>query len=245
MKKNLLQRVTTVLVSATIIACIAACGGGGGTASPTPPPPAPVPPPTPSIAGFWGETITNSTAIVLANGDAWVVPGDLASFSRIQLTTSGTSFSGTGTTYTLGGSTAATNPSGTFVEKTSITGLVSNPLSYNSAYETAAPLSDAVGSWQGSYNNGAKTVTLTVAATTGAISGTSSTGCSYAGTLQPRTADPSVYDVAYAETCGVSPSQTTVSLSGIGRVNTAKTALMIAVTTADKAQGALFAGAKQ
>lgn len=231
MNKNLLNSCKMILAISLLVG-LAACGGGGGSSAPAP-----------SIAGFWGET--NSTAIILANGDAWVVPNDLASFSRIQLTTSGTSFSGTGKTYTLGGSTAATSPSGTFVEKTSITGLVSNPLSYNSAYETAAPLSDAVASWQGSYNNGASTVTLTVAATTGAITGTSSTGCSYTGTLQPRTADPSVYDVTYAETCGVSPSQTTVNLSGIGRVNAAKTALMIAVTTADKSQGALFAGTKQ
>ena len=184
-----------MLLGVAAIACIAGCGGGGGSSTPAP-----------SIAGFWSET--NSGAIVLANGDAWVVPHDQASFSRIQLTTSGQSFTGTGTTYALdgSGSTAATSKTGTFVEKSSITGLVSNPLSYQSSYETAAPLSNAVGSWQASYNGGANVVTLTVAATTGLISGSSTTGCSYSGTLQTRAADPSVYDVSYAETCGVSPS---------------------------------------
>lgn len=220
-----------VLVGVAAIACIAGCGGGGGGGSSTP---------APSIAGFWSET--NSTAIVLANGDAWVVPNDQASFSRIQLTTSGQSFTGTGTTYTLGGSTAATSKTGTFVEKSSITGLVSTPLSYNSAYETAAPLSDAVGVWKATYNSGATEVRLNIDAAGAITTAFSSTGCSYAGTLQVRAADPSVYDVSYTESClGSQP----VGLSGIGRVNAAKTGLMIAVTTADKTQGALFAGVKQ
>ena len=228
------MRQMKMLVGVAAIACIAGCGGGGGSSTPAP-----------SIAGFWSET--NSAAIVLANGDAWVVPHDLANFSRIQLTTSGQSFTGTGTTYALdgSGSTSVANKSGTFVEKSSITGLVSTPLSYNSAYETAVPLSNAVGSWQGSYNNGTSTVTLAVAATTGAITGSSSTGCSYAGTLQTRATDPSVYDVSYAETCGVSPSQTTVNLSGIGVVSPDKTALTIVATTADKTKGTLFLGVKQ
>ena len=224
------------------------CGGGGGGGGDNT-----VVPAQSAMKGLWtgSEGTTSTSAIVLANGEAWVVfqeSGITTRFARLQTQTSGTSFSSTGTQYKLQTSTTETASStGTFANKTSITGIMTTAsgntnlvLAYDPRYETPATLNDAVGSWTGSFDNGSGSRTMNVAAT-GALTGSSTTGCTYAGTVQPRTADPALFDLSFTETCVVGGSS---SFSGIATVNAAKTGISFAVTTADKTSGALFVGAK-
>ena len=204
--------------------------------------------------GFWSGTTGTvyTSAIVLANGDAWLVFQEsnvITRFARLKVAASGTSFSSTGSQYLLqSGTTETAAATGTFSEKSTLSAVMSaasgtttlTNLLFNTRYETAALQDDAVGSWTGSFGGNSSSRTMVVAST-GALTGTSTTGCSYSGTMLPRNTDPALFDVNVTETCVVgSPTV----LSGIATVNAAKTALSMAVTTADKASGALFMGIK-
>ncbi len=208
----------------------------------------------PIAKGFWGGTTgaVTTSAIVLANGDSWFVfieSGVISRFARLQIIANGTNYSSTGYQYLLQSGTKETAAAtGTFSEKlalsafmTAVSGTTTlTNLAFNTRYETAAVQADATGSWTGSFGGNSSSRTMNIAAT-GALTGTSTTGCSYSGTILPRTADPAVFDANFTETCVIgSPTV----LSGIATVNAAKTSLSMAVTTADKASGALFMGQK-
>jgi len=235
-KSMLFSLVSLLMVTALNIA---GCGGGNGA-----------PPASTSIKGLWAGTqgSTETSAIILSNGDSWLVfqeSGVATKFARMQTTTNGTSFSSSGYQYLLqSGVTEAASASGNFVEKASITatsGGNSLNLSYNSQYEVPASSNDAAGSWKGTYGGGASSLNLTVSSV-GVLSGSSSTGCTYSGSLQPRSADPAVFDIRFNETC---VTGATTSLEGIATFNTLKTGISFAVTTSDKSRGALFAGIRQ
>jgi hypothetical protein len=207
------------------------------------------------MKGFWvgRQGTTNTSAIVLSNGEAWFVfqeSGVTTGFLQQHTKTIGTKFTGTGNQYpSQSGMAETASTSGVFTEKISLSGETKSGnssknfiLAYDAQYEKTASLSDAVGSWVGSYGN--STLTMNVVST-GSLSGTSTTGCKYSGTLMPRSADQAVFDVNVTESCGVDASPVVRTLSGIATVNAAKTALSIAATTADKASGALFVGVKQ
>lgn len=111
-------------------------------------------------------------------------------------------------------------------------------LTYDAHYETTAGLNDVTGGWSGSYGGGVNRLTLNVS-TTGVLTGSSSAGCGYSGSMQPRSADPALFDIRFTETCVIG---TPVTLEGIATVNAAKTGLSFAVTSTDLSKGALFAG---
>jgi len=214
--------------------------------------PSPTPPVSVSVLkGFWAGTqgTTTTSAIVLSNGEAWIVQQDAGStsrFSRSQLVPASTAYSGSGTQYNL--LTGASEPlslTGNYTEKvllsgtaTSASGAWNMTLSYDKRYETAAKPADAVGTWKGAYSS--KTLTMTIAAD-GALTGSSTTGCTYNGVLQPRSSDPAVFDLAFTERC----LSTTTALAGIATVNEAKTSIFWAFTTIDKTAGGLFTGTRQ
>lgn len=225
------------------------CGGGGSSPAPTPTP-TPTPVVTGSPKGFWTGS-DGTSAIVLTNGDAWVVFQDAGTanrLARIQTAALGLALSGNGIQYQLqSGSSETVSLAGGFVEKQSLTATMtaasgnrSLTLVYDARYETIASLADVTGSWSGLYG-GVSMLTLTISST-GVLTGSSSTGCNYSGSLQPRSADPSVFDVRFTETC---VAGTPVTLEGIATVNAAKTGLSFALVTVDSTQGALFAGTRQ
>lgn len=229
------------------LALLVGCGGGGDGFVAFPPSKTPV------LKGLWvgSQGTTSTSAIILANGDSWVVlqeAGVTTGFARLQTQTSGNSFTSTGNQYKLQtNTTESATSTGTFTEKTSLSGVLTTAgsstnfnLTYDPRYETTASLSDAAGSWTGSFNSGSGTRTMNISAT-GALTGSSTTGCTYTGTVQPRTADPALFDLSLTETCVVGNS---TSFSGIATVNAAKTSLSFAATTADKTSGALFVGTK-
>lgn len=248
---KLRQFAAAVMMMAITQAILVGCGGGGdgGTVAELPT--------VKTSKGLWvGKQGTNNTsAIVLANGEAWLVfqeSGITTRFARIQTQTGGTNYSGGGNQYLLqSGKTETASVSGTFVEKSNLSGSMTAGgngvktdfiLAYDGQYDKPASLNDAVGSWNGSFGVGTRT--MTVAATTGALTGTSTTGCNYLGELQIRAADPALFDVNFTETCPTANPPTYSSFAGIATVNAAKNSISFAVTTNDKKSGALFMGQK-
>jgi hypothetical protein len=236
--------VAPIILMTTLL--VSGCGGGSSTTD------------QPIIKGMWEDpantTTTAKKAIILANGEAWILyleSGIGNKFTQLQLKTDGGNISTTsGTHYRLTAPAASetASSSGTFSSKgvinstvTSSSGTTTLNLNYNvSRSETAAKRSDASKTWTAAYNGGASTVTFTVADTAGNnLSGTSTTSCNYSGSLQPRSSDPAFFDVSFTETCLVGAP---VILSGVAVLNEAKTALSIVAATADKMSGFLFIG---
>ena len=235
-------RAFAAAIMMTSVLFLGGCGGGDGGSSSAP-----------LVKGFWIGTTANGTtkAIVLANGDAWFVFGDtsntITSFDRLQLVPVGNSYTASGKQYLLqSGTTATATATGSFIEKTSFTGTIGSSalgnLVYDTHYDAVASQSDVGGSWSGAFGAGSSTLTLTIDGTTGVVSGSNTNACTYSGSANPRTADPALFDVSLTETCLVG---TPAHLSGIATVNAAKSVISVAVTTADKASGALFVGQKQ
>ena len=206
--------------------------------------------------GLWeGTTGTvGASAIVLANGDAWMVifeSGAITRFARMQVQAVGTSYSGAGSQYLFEAGTKETAAiAGTFAEKSTLSSVITaasgittfTGLAYNTRYETPATQAEAVGSWTGSFGANSGAWTMAVSAT-GVLTGDTTTSCKYSvGVMQPRPADPAFFDVSFTETCVVGAPNV---LSGIASINAAKTGIVIAVTTADKTGLALYVGKKQ
>lgn len=247
---KLKQFAAAVMIMVVTQTMLVGCGGGdGGTI--------PELPVAKTSKGLWvgRQGTTNTSAIVLANGEAWLVfqeSGTTTRFARIQTQTAGSTFRGIGNQYLLqSGNVETASISGTFVDKSNFSGSMTAGgngsktdfiLAYDGQYDKPASLSDAVGTWSGSFGGGTRT--LTVAATTGALTGSSTTGCNYSGELQIRAADPALFDVSFTESCPTANPPTSTFLSGIATVNAAKNALSFAVTTNDKKSGALFVGQK-
>lgn len=247
MKFKLITAAITMIFLSQLVGC-----GGGGT-------------PAPQVKGFWEDPANTATdarkAIVLANGDAWLLfleSGVSTRFARLKFEAGSGTFTtatGNGNQYLLQSTlTETASASGTFTNKGTIKGTMTAPsgctclnLSYNTARsESIASLADAVGTWKGSYNGGSISSSITVAATTGTIAGNSTSGCNYSGTLSPRAADPAFFDLNFTESCPkIGGGTTDLVHSGIAVLNEAKTTISFAMTTTDKTAGALFVGQKQ
>ncbi|MBP7647813.1 MAG: hypothetical protein KBE07_09660 [Rhodoferax sp.] len=251
-KKPLFLRIhpatSPVAILAGMLATVllSACGGSGS------PEPAPQPTPGPvtvtlSAAQLQGRWATSAgvaparTAIVLpsASGrtEMWLLNSDLLSLSRVQITTSGTdAVTASGKSYTL--PSTSKQPAQT-VSYSGSANLSTNSLSLNAGallltrsdtLATPNTLVDVAGSWRTSAGSQAVTVSLSVAAT-GAMSGTSSTGCSYSGNLTARS-DASAYQASLTETC----TGSSVNFSGIATYRSNPAALTLAMTSTDEAQ---------
>jgi hypothetical protein len=238
-----------LLASAAALA-LAGCGGGGGSGA--------------SIAladlqGFWNGPIAGADfgdaavvrSVVLEDGRAWLFlhgagTGEpLVGLATAQLAVSGEQFSGTGTRY---------DATGAIAEAASVTGqptagglsmkashkgstaLSTMDLEADSRYDKPAVAADVVGTWNFTQADGTIEGTWTIAAG-GALSGTRTSGCTYSGKVVPH-GGVAVYDVSVTETCAGDPART---LSGIAKLNTAKTFLTFGLTTSDAAEGTAFA----
>lgn len=245
MKSRTLRTSALTLAAVLAAAAITACGSSGGGDAPAPPPPPGTA--TLSAAQLQGRWPTASgitparTAIVLpaASGgtELWLLASDLSSLARLQISTSGVDgVSATGKTYSLPSS--ATNP-GQSATYSGTANLSNNTLSLNAgallltrsdALTTPGVLADVLGNWSGSAGVQAVTLQWNVA-TNGNISGSSSSGCSYSGTLSARS-DASAFNASVTETC----NSVAVSYAGIGTYRASPAALTLALTSVDAAQ---------
>jgi len=242
-KLSMIKAATLALSTAALVAC------GGDPA----PEPDPDPAPLLTLAdaqGFWSATPSATTsvgAVILPNGQAWVLyqtGSSVTALAQGALSVSGTTFTGVGKHYTLPGgavqdfslsatpgSVTTTTATPTLINTTTVGTGTSTTLtwSYNKTYETPATQASVQGRWSGL--QGAVNVSWDIDSA-GKLAGTSTTGCTYSGTITPNASPVAVLDVAITESCAGTPK----TLSGIATLNAAKTGLSVAYTAADGAQ---------
>jgi len=235
------QRKLSLALSALLATALTACGGGGGGGDG-----ASVSGPSTQVQGRWSTAVGSvpaHTAIGLpaANASAaiWVLANDASRLMKLSAQDSGAL---TGKSYALGQNTAATAVNSQWSTSASkamtLTGLPSGmlALAQTDTFTSAAVQADAAGAWKATVGSNAQSVSWTVAAS-GAVSGSSTTGCTYAGTLAAMT-NASAYTASVKETCSDGAS---VQFTGIATLNSAKNALSMVATNADDSAGvALF-----
>lgn len=225
-------------------ALVAACGGGGGGDDPVAPPPPPPPSPpgggspaTPTsfdqVQGFWSGPIEgNGTveAMILRNGETWVVVqsgGAVRSAGRAQgvLGAAGMTATGVLTDLAAGTSQTLTVQATAVVPKASLTGSLTAPppvrsvtWAYNARYDTTLPLADFAGRWSSTAGGQRIAATWDITAA-GAVTGTSSTGCTYTGTLAAHPQAASLASLALSENC----AGRTLAYAGVANLNEART----------------------
>lgn len=229
-----------------IVGTFTGCGGGGGGE--------PVIPPTEQatqpLQGLWQGSYSPSqlpaSAAVLPDGRVWFVMNDANNDVRLitgGLGVQGSSFSGGGKEFVPGvtGVRAATI-NATVTARSQLQGSftingVSNlfSMTYQPRYEIPAVLSDVVGAWTGALSNGAVSVTWNITAS-GAVTGQSTTGCSYDGLLQTRSEAKAIFEVAVTESC----AGTTKRLTGVATLNQTKSTLSVTTTLADESAAVLL-----
>lgn len=234
---NLFATLGCVLALTTL----SGCGGGGDEA---PPPPVPIP----SAQGFWGGPAgagaTNST-VVLPDGATWTVLRPASGSPSLlvgQTAVSGTAYTTTARQYPLaGGAPVAVTVTGSLAPQATMTvaatgSTAAYTLAYDRSYESPAQAAAVTGRWTAGFGSGAVVLTLDVGST-GALTGTSTGGCGYSGTLAPHRAGVAVFDVALVESCtGVAPQ----SFAGIATVNAARTLLSAALVTSSQSAALVF-----
>lgn len=240
-------------LAASSVLSLAACGGGGGGGGGTTTPPVVTPPAITlgQLQGFWNGPVTGASfggasvvrSVVLSDGTAWLFLHDaqdnLVGLSTAKLAVSGQTFSANGARYPVSGARAETvtvsggAPSGNAfaVSVRGNAGTSSLALTADTRYSTAVTRADATGNWRFTKAGGTIVANWTVDAN-GVLSGTSTLGCSYNGSVAPH-GSVAVFDVTLTETCTGSTTQ----LSGIAKLNTAKTFLTFGLTTADGGLG--------
>jgi hypothetical protein len=195
-----------------LLAMLAGCGGGGGSSTaPTPTPPAP----SPTTPGLWQGTFTSTTAGVSGSIVGIITTTGAARFisleSGIQIfgtvPTTGSSLSASLTGVTPTGQTGTYSLSGTATAKSSLSGTYSGldagsfSFTYNSAFTNGASLATISGTWTQSRADG-YTVTITVDPS-GAINGSDTLGCVYAGTATVPDAAYNYYSLSISlSSCG-------------------------------------------
>lgn len=216
------------------------------------------------VQGFWSGAVSQapdgatSVDTALVPGEtAWIIfaNGTTATgFAKIPVAATYTndteaSVSGKGFYFKLGSATrqnisltGIATTGNTFTGSSQLGNATAFNLSLkgNEAYRTAPKTSDVTATWSGT--TGGNTVTLTwTVDSVGAVTGNSTTGCTYGGTIKPNAAGVAVLDVAVTESC----SGTNKTLSGIATLTSSKTSLAVAYTTAGDAEGGLLQLAKQ
>lgn len=236
MQKNL-----SLALSLVLTAALTACGGGGGGGD------EPVASgPTSKVQGRWATAAVSTpayTAVGLPAGNAsavvWVLANDASRLAKVTVQDNGTL---AGKAYTLGQNTTAAAITGQWSVPSSqsinLTGVVNSTLAFSQtdALTTPAVQADAAGTWQATIGGNARTVTWVIAAS-GALSGSSTTGCSYTGNMAAM-ANASAYIATVKEAC---PDGVATQFNGIATLNPAKNALSMVASSADESVGvALF-----
>lgn len=200
-----------------------------------------------ALQGIWQspEGADNSvSAIALPDGKLWALTstGNVTRLVKATLSTQPAGFGGEGKSYILGSSEASSVVSATVtasvVEKTRLSG-VFNPtgtqpeafaLAYQSRYDVPAALSDFAGNWQATLGPG---IVSWAIASTGALTGTRTTGCTYTGQLSLRAERKAVVDTTVTENCAGKLNQ----LQGLAVRSADKARISMVMITADESAG--------
>ena len=237
---NTSRTLCTSLLALTLVAC-----GGSPSSDPGPgPTPAPTPNPTPtlsvsSLQGIWRSPAgapSSLSAVALPDGKVWALVSDASSTRMIKggFAVQGNSYLASGKSFTLGTATSSsTSLTATVLEKTSLSGVISTgsqnenySLAYQSRYDTAAALAEFAGAWSATLGLGVVNWGITA---TGALSGTRTTGCTYAGQLSLRVELKAVVDAVVTETC----AGAVTTLSGLAVKSEDSLGVTMMLTNAD------------
>lgn len=247
-----------LLASMAFASLLTACGGGGDAESVSN---APAPATTASAEGLWqGTTSTGRTVrtLVLDDGSYWSLysavnaPGIVSGVVQGTGSVLGGSFSSPSArdfnieAATVSDATLSTS----FTSKQSFNGAfnylappttVTFTSAYQAAYDQAPLLANLAGMYAGTSatGSGTETTTLTVSST-GAVVGTSSDGCQFAGTAAPRKKG-NVFDVSLTFKGG-SCANGTSTLPGVAYLD--GTSLYSAVLNSTRSNGVLFTATK-
>lgn len=221
---------------------LAGCGGGGSGDGAMPP--RVTEQTTAALQGLWQSpagAASTVSAIALPDGQLWAITTNagVTRLLKASLSSKTLGFGGNGKSYSLGSSTSAVGMavSVSVVEKSSLSGSFtasSQPeafaLEYQSRYDTPAVLGEFAGNWQAPLGPGVVHWTI---ASTGALAGTRTTGCTYSGQLSLRAEHMAVLDAAVSENCAGS----VVPLAGVAVLSSDKSRLTMMLTTVDEATG--------
>lgn len=235
-----MQHKYTVLSSLLLACTLTACGGGGdGDATATPGPAG-------QVQGRWvtaaGSAPSYTAVGVPASNSStalWLLANDASRLVKLTVQDSGAL---AGKAYALGQGTPATAVTGAWsapaAKSLSLSGVVNGSLALaqTDALTAAAVQTDAAGAWKATAGGNAQSVTWTVA-DSGALTGSSTTGCTYQGNLTAMS-NASAYTAAVKESCS---DGTSTQYNGIATINPARNALSMVATSPDESVGvALF-----
>ncbi|RYF68869.1 MAG: hypothetical protein EOO29_34390 [Comamonadaceae bacterium] len=241
MTKTTLHKLpVAALVTLALSSLLAACGGGGGgDAGPSMDPA--------QLKGRWatGSGVAPAmTAVVVPDAagtaSAWLLAQDASRLVKLVVRSDS---SANGKSYALSQGNATAQPVTGQVttdlaaspKSISFTGVNTNALALvqSDALTTAAVQGDAAGTWSATSGGNAQT-TQWVIASTGSMTGSSTTGCTYAGAVG-AIASTAAYSVQFSESC---PDGVKTTFNGIATLNAPKSGLTVVVTSADEASGA-------
>ena len=245
--KRTFRTISASLGAIALSSLLAACGGGGGDGASTASTPLAIDPL--SLKGRWVTAVGAApafTAIVVPEGGnvgAWVLANDASRLVRLVLRSDNTA---SGKSYVLNpAGTASTDVSGSFTtdlaaapKELTINGVPAATLALTQSVTLAAAAvqGDIAGTWTATLGGGAQT-TQWVVTGSGSMTGSSTTGCTYAGIVVAMV-NTAAYNVSFTETC---PVGVPAAFSGIATVNAALSALTVVSETADASAGsALF-----
>lgn len=263
MKMNEYRACRWALIAVTA-AALAACGGGGSsdddsnggsdgggsgdTGGGTNPPV--VVKSLADLQGRWSGTVGTQTAnaMVLADGTAWVVQVDGAdapvAVTKGQWRVADDAYTGTGRRVSVG-SGVADNVSmavSSLTADASMAGTLSSSSfswTYAEGGEASLTLAAMAGTWAGNVDAARATVTWTLTSA-GALTGSSTTGCTYEGLLAADTGVAAV-SLSATETCaGVAKA-----LSGIGTLDSTGSRASFPYIADDESGAGVFRLSKQ
>lgn len=250
------------LIAITLSALLSGCGSGDGIGTEAPGTGTGMGTGTPSSTAYaydqgrWiaapptGATTPAYTAYIQHNANAasslWLLANDASNLIRLNLSGTepgGSSGSATGKQFNLGAASSSTitgsfTASGKTLTLNQVLPAPAGALNLQTSDTLATPLTlaQASGAWHA--NAGSLTVNWTLNAT-GAITGTSTTGCTWSGQLSAP-ATLGIYNTTFSETC----TGTSRAFAGIATLNPTQTQLTVVGTTAGDAQGAALFFAK-
>lgn len=206
---------------------------------------------TAALQGIWqspaGAASTLST-IALPDGKLWTIISNagVTRLAKVSLSPQAAGFGGSGKSYTLGSSAASSSVNATamvsVVAKTSLTGTLTASgaqpeafaMAYQTRYDTPAVLSEFAGTWQATLGPGIVNWTI---GSTGVLSGTRTTGCTYSGQLSLRAEQKAVVDASVAENCAGAVQQ----FSGVAVKSADSKGITLLMTSAADTEAVLLA----
>jgi hypothetical protein len=251
MKKTLFAGVVTAFA-------LAACGGGGGGSNNSP---APAPVTKTDAAGIYSGTDTSGdiiTGVVLDTGAYYFVYTNSSSSSLGLVQGTATAASGSfkssdAKNFYIGANTVLNDTiTATYTAKSSINGTIA-PASgsgsgtsftgnYSTVYDQAPSLASVAGTYSGAAGSVKTAEAVTVSVTsTGAISGSGASSCSFSGTISPH-GSGNVYDatIKFGGSPCLYPGQT---LTGILTVNNGR--MIAAAPLSDRSDAFVLAATRQ